>query len=163
MYYIIINGRQEGPYRKDELIARGVTKEMPVWRSGMCEWMPAANVADLQDLFEQTEQRQDAPFMQQTFQQHPGSHFPEMPRKPPVNWLPWAVVCTILGLCSCVGLILGIIAWGKASSANRCYAAGDYFNGDRFNSTAKILTIIGLVFDGVAIFCGSFAESVFNI
>lgn len=65
---------------------------------------------------------------------------------PHTNWMPWAIITTIVGTCTtCIGLVLGIIAIVYASKANSCYAAGQQVEGDAANSTARILTIINIV------------------
>lgn len=72
--------------------------------------------------------------------------------KPHTNWMPWAIVATIVGfLTSCVGGILGIVAIVQANKANTAYAAGDNVTGDSANSSAQVLTIISLAIAGVAL------------
>lgn len=59
------------------------------------------------------------------------------------NWLPWAIVATVVSfISSCVGSIFGIIAIIQASKANGLYAAGFDSEGDQANNTAKTMTII---------------------
>lgn len=157
MYYIIINERQQGPFPREELLQHGLTPSTMVWRAGMDDWMPASQVAELQALFSaggqpaprsELNQSTDVPAGQQQWRQpyrQPAGYTPH------TNWMPWAIVCTVLGLCSCIGLVLGIIAISKASTANKAFMAGDAFSGNAANNTAKILTIIGLVFDGIGI------------
>lgn len=65
------------------------------------------------------------------------------------NWLPWAIVGTVLGLCSCIGLIFGIIGIVQANNANTLYSQGFVAEGAAKNSTAKIMTIISLVWGGL--------------
>ena len=82
----------------------------------------------------------------------------------PTNWLPWAIVATIAGfLCSCIGAIFGIIGIVQANKANNFYAAGNYNEGDRVNSNARTMTIIGFVLAGVGLLVGlSTGISLFN-
>ena len=82
----------------------------------------------------------------------------------PTNWLPWAIVSTVLGFfCSCIGAIFGIIGIVEANKANNFYAAGNYREGDRVNSNAKTMTIIGLVLAGIGLVVGlSTGFSIFN-
>lgn len=92
------------------------------------------------------------PYQQQGYQQQP----PQQPQYPqyqaqPTNWLPWAIVATVLGLCSCIGLVLGIIAITRANSANKFYQIGDTVSGNAANSSARTLTIIALAFDGIGL------------
>ncbi len=73
----------------------------------------------------------------------------------PTNWLPWAIVGTIVGFfTSCISAIFGIIGIVQANKANNFYAMGNYEAGDAANSTAKIMTIISLVLIGISIIGG---------
>lgn len=101
------------------------------------------------------------PYQQQGYQQqgYPQQQYPQPPQQPqypqyqaqPTNWLPWAIVATVLGLCSCIGLVLGIIAITRANSANKFYQFGDTVSGNAANSSARTLTIIALAFDGIGL------------
>lgn len=101
------------------------------------------------------------PYQQQGYQQqgYPQQQYPQPPQQPqypqyqaqPTNWLPWAIVATVLGLCSCIGLVLGIIAITRANSANKFYQIGDTVSGNAANSSARTLTIIALAFDGIGL------------
>lgn len=148
-YYIIQNDNKVGPLRFDELQAYGVTPQTMVWREGMADWAPASRVAELAVLFQPREPqtppyRQYAPGMQPQY----GAPIPH------TNWLPWAIVGTVLGcLCSCIGLVFGIIAIVKANNANNAYEMGDAVKGDRENSSAKTMTIISLVIAGLGAVC----------
>lgn len=50
-YFMIIDGRQSGPYHRDTLRAQGLTKETFVWRDGLADWVQAGTLAELDDLF----------------------------------------------------------------------------------------------------------------
>ena len=79
-------------------------------------------------------------------------HFNNEYRRPHTNWLAWAIVATVLGaLTSCFGLIFGIIGIVQANKANRFYSQGLDREGDVANSSAKIMTIIGLVIAGLGL------------
>lgn len=68
------------------------------------------------------------------------------------NWLPWAIVGTVLGLTfSCIGLIFGIIGIVQANQANQFYAQGLDMEGDSANSSASTMTIISLVLAGLGL------------
>ncbi|MCH5229933.1 MAG: DUF4339 domain-containing protein [Muribaculaceae bacterium] len=68
------------------------------------------------------------------------------------NWLPWAIVATIVGFfASCIGAIFGIIGIVQANKANRLYMMGYDREGDAANSNARLMTIIGLIFAGIGI------------
>lgn len=89
---------------------------------------------------------------------------------PHTNWLPWAIVATVIGcMTSCISLILGIIAIVKANKANNLYAYGDREGGDAANSSARTMTIISFVFDAIAIlavtglFLSGMADNLYNL
>ncbi len=61
-----------------------------------------------------------------------------------------AIIATIVGaLCSCIGLVFGIIAINAAGKANSAYEMGDYVNGASYHCTAKSMTILAYVLAGV--------------
>jgi len=57
-YYIAVNGQQQGPFDLTTLAAKAqlgaLTRETLVWKQGMPNWLPAAQVADLANLFAAT-------------------------------------------------------------------------------------------------------------
>lgn len=79
------------------------------------------------------------------------------------NWMPWAIVATVLGLlCSCIGAIFGIIGIVQANKANNFYARDLYREGDAANSNAKIMSIIGLIFAGIGIIAAFWFGNLFT-
>lgn len=150
-YFMIINGQQCGPFAKNELKSKGLLPTSHVWKTGMNDWMPAAEVPELQSLFQgQT----PPPYMGTAYVNHnqsqhqyaPGQEVynPQYQNTPHKDWLPWAIVSTVLGFfCSCLASIFGIIAIIKANSANRLYREGKYQQAKSENSSAKTMTIIG--------------------
>ena len=50
-YYIVVDGRSEGPFPKDILKMKNITRDTLVWAQGMPEWKRAAEIAELADLF----------------------------------------------------------------------------------------------------------------
>ena len=208
MYFIISEGQQAGPFPKEHLKARGVEKDTYVWREGLEGWVPASELPELQDIFEETiiqavpQQPYGQP--QQPYgQPQPPYGQPQQPYRQPqqpygqpqqpygqpqqpygqpqqpygqpqqpygqpqppygqpqpygnpvphTNWMPWAIVGTIVGaLFSCIGMIFGIIGIVKANNANKAYAVGDETGGDMNNSSAKTMTIIALVLAGIGL------------
>ena len=187
MYFIISEGQQAGPFPKEHLKARGVEKDTYVWREGLEGWVPASELPELQDIFEETiiqavpqqpygqpqqpygQPQQPYGQPQQPYgQPQPPYGQPQQPYgqpQPPygqpqpygnpvphTNWMPWAIVGTIVGaLFSCIGMIFGIIGIVKANNANKAYAVGDETGGDMNNSSAKTMTIIALVLAGIGL------------
>ena len=173
MYFIISEGQQAGPFPKEHLKARGVEKDTYVWREGLEEWVPASELPELQDIFEETiiqavpqqpygqpqqpygQPQQPYGQPQQPYGQPQPPYGQPQPYGNPVphtNWMPWAIVGTIVGaLFSCIGMIFGIIGIVKANNANKAYAVGDETGGDMNNSSAKTMTIIALVLAGIGL------------
>ena len=208
MYFIISEGQQAGPFPKEHLKARGVEKDTYVWREGLEGWVPASELPELQDIFEETiiqavpqqpygqpqqpygqpqqpygqpqqpygqpqqpyrQPQQPYGQLQQPYgqpqqpygqpQQPYGQPQPPYGQPQPygnpvphTNWMPWAIVGTIVGaLFSCIGMIFGIIGIVKANNANKAYAVGDETGGDMNNSSAKTMTIIALVLAGIGL------------
>lgn len=50
-YYIVVDGRSEGPFPKDILKLKNLKPDSLVWAQGMPEWKRAAEIAELADLF----------------------------------------------------------------------------------------------------------------
>ena len=180
MYFIISEGQQAGPFPKEHLKARGVEKDTYVWREGLEGWVPASELPELQDIFEETiiqavpqqpygqpqqpygqpqqpygQPQQPYGQPQQPYGQPQPPYGQPQPYGNPVphtNWMPWAIVGTIVGaLFSCIGMIFGIIGIVKANNANKAYAVGDETGGDMNNSSAKTMTIIALVLAGIGL------------
>ena len=75
-----------------------------------------------------------------------------MPQPVRQNWQTWAIIATVAGcLFSCIGGIFGIIGLVQANKANNLYRLGYDVQGDQANSTAKVMTIIGLVLSGLGV------------
>jgi hypothetical protein len=55
-YYASIGNQQAGPFElsviQDKLTAGAMTRETLVWTTGMAQWIPAGNVAELAQLFQ---------------------------------------------------------------------------------------------------------------
>lgn len=63
----------------------------------------------------------------------------------------WAIVVTVLGLCSYIGLVLGIVAIVFASQVSSKYSLGDYVGAQKSANNAKLFSIIGLILDVIGI------------
>ena len=72
--------------------------------------------------------------------------------RPHTNWLPWAIVSTVLNcIFSCIGIIFSIIGIVQANKANNLYQMGNNVEADAANSNAKVMTIISFVFAGLGV------------
>lgn len=169
----MVNGQQVGPLSFEELRLQNLTPESMVWREGLTEWVAASSIPELSPiLLANTAETVKAPhqpghssyaeqpnYPQQPYQQpqqsynnsysqpyNQGNYNPIGNPIPHTNWLPWAIITTIISTCTtCIGLFLGIIAIIYASRANTFYNNGQKADGDAANSTARILTIINIV------------------
>ena len=198
-YYIVVDGKQAGPFPKKDLAYSGLTRDTYVWREGLDGWIKASDLPELDEVFapaaapgqpcqqpyqqpyqqpqapqpyqepyqQQPYQQAQQPYQQQPYQQPYQQQAYQQPApqpyqqpyqqpaygdmKPRTNWLTWAIIATVLGLCSCLGMIFGIIGIVNANKANSAYAMGDEATGDSSNSTARTMTIIALILDGLGI------------
>ncbi|WP_158961265.1 CD225/dispanin family protein [Myroides fluvii] len=67
----------------------------------------------------------------------------QKPEKPN-SYIALSIVSTILGFCTCLGLILGIVAIVMSAQSGQKYERGDYQGAIRAAKTAKILSFVVL-------------------
>lgn len=79
-----------------------------------------------------------------------GNNMNEQPAKPD-NYLVMAIIATVLGLCGCFGLILGIVAIVFATQVDSKYNLGDYVGAESSSKNAKLFSIISFAVTGVMI------------
>lgn len=160
-YFVILEGIQSGPFTIEALRAQQLTPETYVWREGLTDWVKAGTLPELSELFNQTPPPygQQPQYGQQSYgaphTPYGSQGFNPGPMGEPVphtNWMPWAIVATVVGvLFNCIGFIFGIIGITNASKANRFYDIGDKARGDQANSTARTMTIIALALCALSI------------
>lgn len=63
----------------------------------------------------------------------------------PDNYLLLSIIATVLGFCSCLPLILGIVAIVFATQVDSKYNIGDYIGAENASKTAHILSIVSLI------------------
>lgn len=113
-------------------------------------------------------QPQQPPYQQPAYQQPQSSYQQQGYRQPygaptpHTNWLPWAIFGTVLGLCSCIGMIFGIIGIVNANKANTCYMMHDDINGDIANSSAKSMTLVSIILGCIGLI-GGIISSFMNV
>jgi hypothetical protein len=66
----------------------------------------------------------------------------------------WAILATIFGVCSCVGLGLGIAAIVFANRVNTRWAVGDRIAAAAYSQKAKNFAIGGLMVDALGLIFG---------
>ena len=165
LYYMIIEGRQAGPFPAEALKAQGLMPDTYVWREGLQNWVAASQLPELDYLFRANPPMESlspsSPPSGSYYDRQPGTVPPDPYRDdsrygapvPHTNWLPWAVVATVAAfLLSCIGMIFGIIGIVQANKANTAYQRGDFSIGDSANSTARLMTIIAFVFAAIGLF-----------
>lgn len=160
---------------KGQLALAGVTPETMVWRDGLPDWVKAESLPELSDIFMQDSafggyarpEEQLNPYAGGENRWNTGNPIPPYGAQtqrpapfnsatgepvPHTNWLPWAIVATIVGaIFSCIGMIFGIIGIVKANKANNFYVTGMKAEGDVANSSARVMTIIALVLGAVGL------------
>lgn len=183
-YYIIENGERRGPFTGAALQLLGITADTLIWRPGVSDWVKVSDLPEASELLSGSDSafgsyaeqppRQDQGFQRQSqgFQhqgyQHQGpfrqwapgqqsfhQNHSHGPVKQHTDWAPWAIAGIILGLCSCIGMIFGIIGLINANKANAYYIAGDDLNGDIANSSAKSMTLVSLIIGGIGLVGGA--------
>lgn len=146
-WYYSKNGTQLGPVAQSELISKLASGEVSpsdlVWKDGMADWIPAAQVADLRPVT-------SAPAPVSTVA--PGS--PATPYSPPVSpYAPPAVTSEVIPsylwqsivvtLLCCMPLgVVGIINAAKVDTLKR---AGDIIGAKTASANAKKWTLIGFI------------------
>jgi len=53
-YYLHNGAEQQGPFEYNDLKAKDITKETPIWHEGLSEWTTAGNIEELNELFKKT-------------------------------------------------------------------------------------------------------------
>lgn len=149
MYYIIINNTQQGPYTIEQLTSMGIAAETMVWTQGMPDWQRADTIEELQAILP-PQYRKYAPYGPQ-----PEPTYPYYYSNKKSQWMTLSIVATVLGLCSCIGLILGIIAITKCSTANNLYQRGDEIGAQSADENAKIMCFVALGFDALGMIASS--------
>ena len=156
-YFIIVDGQQKGPYPREVLRMQGMTPDTYVWREGMDGWAQASSMPELTALFAEGQASVFQPSygQQQYYGQQYGNPYQQNMGcnvRPHTNWLPWAIVSTVLNcLFSCIGIIFSIIGIVQAHKANNLYQMGNNVEADAANSNAKVMTIISFVFAGIGV------------
>lgn len=86
---------------------------------------------------------QNPPYYNQT-QSPYGQTGVNRPPKPD-NYLVMSIIATVIGFCSCLPLILGIVSIIFSTQVDSKYNMGDYAGAESASKAAQILSIISLV------------------
>lgn len=171
-YFAMMGEKQVGPMSVDELISMGITRDTPVWRNGMRDWMPAFTQPEIMTVLNSA----NAPNhhnirSERTAPEYFNTNTTSTNRKNVpagtghINWLPWAIAGTVICIINCIsiiGAIFGIIGINQANKANEYYRRNDNIRADSANNNAKVMTIICLAIAGIGL-ATSFFSSIFNM
>lgn len=140
IYWIIIDGVQQGPFTLDEVKARGdLRSSTPVWREGMPDWGVAEELPELWDEEPQSCYAPQEPvYGGQTLRN--AGRVMHSDEKPPRNYLVWAIIATI---CCCV--LTGIVAIVYASKVNPAVQTGDMAAAREASDKAALWCVISFV------------------
>lgn len=175
-FYFILDGERKGPFNEAQLHSLPLKADTPAWHEGLADWQPASAIPSLLPFIAeeaafgayaappyQQPQPPHTQYNQPNQRYQPQGSQPQYAAgdpyarqnngygEPHTNWLPWAIVGTILGICctGCLGLIFGILGIVYANQANTAYSVGDNVTGRSKNENAKTMTIISLVLAGI--------------
>lgn len=103
---------------------------------------------------------QQQPYQQQPYQQPNQQPYGQPPYQQPyrqgympgnygaayTNWMPWAIVTTVVNVLigNIIGLVFSIIGIVQSSNANSAYSVGDTVRGDSANKSARTMTLISI-------------------
>ncbi|MDD7318526.1 MAG: GYF domain-containing protein [Prevotella sp.] len=128
-YYVIIDGRQCGPYSHEELRSKFVTPEMQVWHAGMEEWTSACNIPEIRDVLQS--EHVPPPYYSGGVQQYAyGNRQNEYIPPIPDDYKTSNIILIIFGFCCCSfcipGSVLAIISYIKSNDMKTMHALGNY-------------------------------------
>lgn len=162
-YWIIVDGKAQGPYGVADMVSRGVTPATLVWRQGMTEWVPASTVRELAEYFpaDVREVADDAsslgfstppPSSPITSAQPPQCDAAPVQPNPtegmppmPATYLGWNIAATLLCClpAGVIGVIFSVMTRDK-------YQRGDYEGAKQASSRAGVCLILSLVLGLIA-------------
>ena len=147
-YFIIINGKQAGPFEENLLSGMGITRDTQVWRDGMQQWQPAGTIPELGYLFATLNdsnvgsstpppyENSYQPFSSQPIQYGQDIDCDECPK----TYLLESILVTIF----CC-LPFGVIGIYNAAGVSSAYNMGDYRLSMQRSENAKKWSLIGLI------------------
>lgn len=133
-YYYTDGHERFGPYTLEELNGRGLTRETLVWKDGLQDWVPAAQLPEL------------VPMLPMSLEPSPPQSFPTVtrPSAPPKNWLVESILVTLL----CC-LPFGIVSIIYATKVDTLWSSGQFDAAEQASRDAgkwvRIGFFVGLV------------------
>ncbi len=174
-FYIDAEGKQKGTFTIEELKSELIKKDTLIWTQGMTEWMRAADVVEVQPIFQAatTLQSDFAGTAQPKPPHHSAPYDAAAQEKPfmPKSWMVESILVTILPfiLCGNVLALIGIAAIVNASKVEPLYHQGLFAQANEASANAGrwtkitlwiaiagiVLAIVGVIL--AVIFFGSLA------
>lgn len=154
-YWIIVDGKPQGPFTAEELTKRrDFRAELPVWTSRLTDWTRAGELPELACLLEEPTQQEVTDYVEATVEQEePQQPQPQQPQlrwiepreeingeRRPSSYLGWNVAMT---LCCCMPA--GIIGIVYSSMVNQKWQRGDVEGAKRASENAAWWLILSLV------------------
>ncbi len=154
-YYYLLNGKQEGPATVDEIAKLGLGKDTLVWRTGMPQWLPIAQVEELKVHVAVAPPPPPSPGQQP---QTPPPHAAQSCKpSEPTNYLAYSIIATLL----CC-LPAGIVSIIYANKANSLWSNGAYGEAEKAKNNARIWLFVSIgagVLSFILIFIVSFLSA----
>ncbi len=165
-YYIVEGDTRIGPLSIHQLSERGIEPSTLVWTAGMPDWSRADNVPELAPLLAnrtRIDEQESAFGSYARPEESPAAQQYQQPNRygafdngaypaPTTNWKTLAIVATVAGfIFSCIGGIIGIIAWVNANKAENATRYGDQFTAQNAWSTCRTLCIVSLIITGIGL------------
>ena len=168
-YYIVEGDSRVGPLSMSQLAERGLEPSTLVWTAGMSDWTRADRVPELEGLlanrtrideqesafgsYARPDRQAGSPYNQpQQYGMYGGGNPGQGYANPQNNWKTLAIVATVAGfIFSCIGGVVGVIAWVNASKAENAARYGDDFTAANAWQTCRTLCIVSFVLTGIGL------------
>ena len=168
-FFYIDNGKQIGPVTMEELAGK-ITPDTDVWCDGMPDWAKASAVPELSALLGGVQPMSDANFtaqygsandyignsqnygsnIQGNSQNYGNNQGYGNPQGVPIgdkpnNYLVWAIIVTVLGVCFCLPMITGIISIVFSVKVDSEWKNGNVEAANQASEKAKLFAIISAI------------------
>ena len=158
-YWIIVDGRPQGPFSVDDLrLRRDFTAGLPVWSKGMSDWTTAGEIEELAAALENSteeveivasepKQNPQSPHTETTAQSNwVATAAVEQGEQMPKTYMGWNIAMT---LCCCMPMgIAGIIC---GSMVKQKWYRGDIKGAEKYSEIAAWCLILSIVLGLVAV------------
>ena len=153
-YYIAVNNQPQGPFEIGELSQKNITPETLLWCEGMSGWLPAKNIAEVNNALFSTvvpplynphscNNQQVPPIPQATAPATPTVQKPK-------TWLVESILCTVF-CCQ----IFGIVAIIMSALAESAWSRKDYEETEAKAKQARTWVLVSFI-TGIVYILGCF-------